>query len=230
MSKWVYYSFMSLEAAHGKVNSRGIVEGSIPSILGCELVSGGKLSPLASIEYPVYVSSRTHLRPCGELHIAVSRSISEKRTCMKPDPSPEADRYQDLQEGLLTFPLEGLLPANQTLVLNLSMRTATLLFTPSDGEAQVLSQQRFRPNGMRVLLPLLKAYPGFCTYDVLVASLLSLTLDQARQMLRDSWEVAMRPVRRAISGMMDGLHALGLSVRSLRKAGYILEALSLPHF
>ena len=149
---------------------------------------------------------------------------------MKPDPSPETDRNQDPQEGLLTFPLAGLLPANQTLVLNLSMRTATLFSASPDGEAQVLSQQRFRPNGMRVLLPLLKAYPGFCTYDVLVASLLSLTLDQARQMLRDSWEVAMRPVRRAISGMMDGLHALGLSVRSLRKAGYVLEALSLPHF
>ena len=28
---------------------------------------------------------------------------------MKPDPSPEADRNQDPQEGLLTFPLAGLL-------------------------------------------------------------------------------------------------------------------------
>ena len=57
---------------------------------------------------------------------------------MKPDPSPEADRNQDPQEGLLTFPLAGLLPANQTLVLNLSMRTATLFSTSPDGEAQVL--------------------------------------------------------------------------------------------
>jgi hypothetical protein len=147
---------------------------------------------------------------------------------MKHDRSPEADR--NLQEGLLRFPLEGLLPADQTLVLNLSMRTATLFSAPADGEAQVLSQQRFTPNGIRVLLPLLEAYPRYCPYDVLVASLLSLTLAQARQMLRDSWEVAMRPVRRAISGIMDGLHALGLSVRSLRKAGYVLEALTRPHF
>ena len=149
---------------------------------------------------------------------------------MKPDPSPEADRHQEPQEGLLTFPLQGLLPANQTLVLNLSMRSATLFSTSPAGEAQVLSQQHFTPNGIRVLLPILKAYPSYCSYDALVASLLSLTLDQARQMLHDSWEVAMRPVRRAISGIMDGLHALGLSVRSLRKAGYVLEAFSLPHF
>lgn len=148
---------------------------------------------------------------------------------MKNDPLPEADHHQDPQEGLLHLPLEGLLRANQTLVLNLSMRTATLFFAPLDGEAQVLSLQRFTPNGMRVLLPLLKAYPRYCPYDVLVASLFSLTLAQARQLLQDSWEVAMRPVRRAISGIIDGLHALGLSVRSLRKAGYVLEALTLPH-
>ena len=42
-------------------------------------------------------------------------------------------------------------------------------------------------------------------------------------------EVTMRPVWRAISGIIEGLHALGLSVRSLRKAGYVLEALTLPH-
>ena len=149
---------------------------------------------------------------------------------MKPDPSPEADRNQDPQEGLLPFPLEGLLPANQTLVLNLSMRSVTLFSASPDGEAQMLSQQRFTPNGIRVLLPLLEAYPRYCPYDALVASLLSLTLAQARQMLHESWEVAMRPVRRAISGIIDGLHALGLSVRSLRKAGYVLEALILPHF
>ena len=105
---------------------------------------------------------------------------------MKSDPSPEADRNQDPQEGLLTFPLQGLLPANQTLVLNLSMRSATLLSTPPDGEAQVLSQQRFTPNGIRVLLPLLEAYPRYCPYDVLVASLFSISLFQARRQLQDS--------------------------------------------
>ena len=148
---------------------------------------------------------------------------------MKNDPSPEANRYQDPQEELLNLPLDGLLPANQTLVLNLSIRTAILLASSPEGEAQALSQQRFTPNGMRILLPLLEAYPRYCPYDVLVASLFSLTPEQARKLLQDSWEVAMRPVRRAISGIMDGLHALGLSVRSLRKAGYVLETLTLPH-
>jgi hypothetical protein len=81
---------------------------------------------------------------------------------MKHDPSPETDRDQDPQEELLHLPLEGLLPANQTLVLNLSMRTAILLVSSLEGEAQVLAQQRFTPNGMRMLLPLLEAYPRYC--------------------------------------------------------------------
>jgi hypothetical protein len=109
------------------------------------------------------------------------------------------------------------------------MCTAILLASSPEGEAQVLAQQRFTPNGMRVLLPLLEAYPRYCPYDVLVASLFSTSLSQARQQLQESWELTMHPVRRAISGIMDGLHALGLSVRSLRKAGYVLEAFTLPH-
>ena len=105
----------------------------------------------------------------------------------------------------------------------------TILFaSSSEGEAQVLTQQRFTPNGMRVLVPLLQAYPRYCPYDVLIASLFSLSLSQARQQSHDAWEIAMRPVRRAISGIMNGLRALGLSVRSLRGAGYMLEALSRP--
>ncbi len=100
----------------------------------------GGLCPLASNEDPVFVSYSISWSPCKVLLIAASRSISENRVRMKKDPLPEDDHHQDPQEGLLHLPLEGLLRANQTLVLNLSMRTATLFFAPLDGEAQVLSQ------------------------------------------------------------------------------------------
>lgn len=148
---------------------------------------------------------------------------------MKKNHSANTDRsgYAP-QEALLHLPLDGLLPVNQTLVLNLSMRTAILLTSSPGGEAQVLSQQRFTPNGVRVLVPLLQAYPQHCSYEVLIASLSSFTLAEARQQLRDSWEMAMRPVRRAIGGLMAVLRALGLHVRSVRGAGYLLESLSRP--
>jgi hypothetical protein len=148
---------------------------------------------------------------------------------MKKNSEHDARSGHDPREALLHLPLDGLLPVNQTLVVNLSMRTAILLASSAEGEAQVFSQQHFTPNGMRVLVPLLQAYPQHCPYEALIASLYSFTLPEARQLLRDSWEIAMRPVRRAISGIMAGLRALGLSVRSLRGAGYVLEALTGPH-
>ncbi len=147
---------------------------------------------------------------------------------MKNYPAKATQGSQDSQEALLHLPLEGLLPVNLTLVVNPSMRTAILLTSTAEGEAQVLSQQRFTPNGMRVLVPLLRAYPQHCPYEALIASLFSISFDQARQQLQGSWKVAIRPVRRAISSLLAGLRALGLQVRSVRGAGYLLEALTIP--
>ena len=137
----------------------------------------------------------------------------------------EAPSGADHSDELLHLSLDGLLAADQTLVLNRAMRTVSLLTSTAEGEAQVLSQQRFTPNGMRVLLPLLRAYPGHCPYEVLMASLFSISPDQARQQLEDSWEVAMRPVRRAIASLTDGLRALGIHVRALHRTGYVLTSL-----
>jgi hypothetical protein len=79
---------------------------------------------------------------------------------------------------------------------------------------------------MLVLVPLLQAYPHYCPYEVLHASLSSLSLDEARQQLHDIRHIAIRPVRRAINSLIAGLRALGLQVHSIRNAGYLVEARS----
>src|SRR5260370_24927828 len=83
-------------------------------------------------------------------------------------------------ETILHFTLEGLLPAHQKLVLNPSLRTPTLFSYTPDGQAHIVAQQHFTPNGMRVLVPLLQAYPHNCSYEALHASLFSLSLDVGR--------------------------------------------------
>jgi len=60
------------------------------------------------------------------------------------------------QEGLLPLTLEGLIPPNQILVLNIALRTATLFYNAPDGKQTIVEQQHFSPNGMRVLVPLLE--------------------------------------------------------------------------
>jgi hypothetical protein len=129
------------------------------------------------------------------------------------------------RDELLHFTLDHLLPANHTLVLNTSMRTAILLHSEGSGEVHIVQQQHFSPNGMCVLVPLLQAYPQYCPYEVLLASLFPLSLEACRKQLREAWEMALRPVRRAMSSIMAGLHAFGLRVRSIRSGGYLIEAL-----
>lgn len=136
------------------------------------------------------------------------------------------DQPEDQSKALLHLPLAGLLPPDQKLVINPSIRTATLFSYTPEGEAQIVAQQQFSPNGMRVLVPLLQMYPNYCTYETLLAALFSLTLDEARLQLREIREIALRSVRRAIGSLATGLRAFGLRVRSVRSTGYLVEAIS----
>ncbi len=132
---------------------------------------------------------------------------------------------EEHDDGLLHFSLPGLLRGNHTLVVNLAMRTATLLYNEAGGEARIVTQYQFSPNGMRILLLLLQAYPDYCPYEALLASLFPLSLEAARQQLQEEWEVSIRPVRAAIASIVIGLRSFGLSVYSLRGLGYILKPL-----
>jgi len=134
--------------------------------------------------------------------------------------------FQDKEEqedGLMHFSLPGLLPDGQTLVVNPAMRTAILLAHEASNGASVLAQHVFSPNGMRVLVPLLQAYPDYCPYEVLLSTLFPLSIDQCRKLLREAWDLSVRPVRRAIANIVVGFHSFGLKVYSLRGLGYILR-------
>jgi hypothetical protein len=135
------------------------------------------------------------------------------------------DRQEDQSQALLHLPLAGLLPADQKLVINAPIRTATLFSFISEGEAQIVAQQQFSPNGMRVLVPLLAAYPNYCPYETLLVALFSLTLDEARQQLHEIRGIVLRSIRRAIGSLATGLRAFGLRVRSVRSTGYLVEAI-----
>ncbi len=134
---------------------------------------------------------------------------------------------RETDEGLLYFSLPGLLKNNQTLVVNPAMRIAILLCNDADGGVRLVMHQQFSPNGMRMLVPLLQAYPEYCPYDVLLVSLFPLPLEAGRTLLEEAWEATIRPVRRAMSSILPGLRPFGLSVSSVRGLGYLLTPLSL---
>ncbi len=133
---------------------------------------------------------------------------------------------QEAHEDLLQFALSGLLEENQTLVVHLAKRTAILFCPDSDGGGRILTQQQFSPNGMRVLLPLLQAYPTYCPYEVLLANLFPLSLDAGRHLMEQDWEATIRPVRRAMRTILAPLRAFRFKVSTVRGAGYLLTPLT----
>ena len=131
----------------------------------------------------------------------------------------------DHQKALLPLTLEGLIPANYEFVLNLALHTATLLDNTPEGKQTMVEQQKFSPNGMLVLVPLLQAYPKYCHHEDLIASLFSLPLDEAYQQMRVMPSPTIRALRRAISSLPARLRVFGWRVRSIRGSGYLIEAL-----
>ncbi len=134
------------------------------------------------------------------------------------------ERKGEHDEGLLHFSLPGLLPDDRTLVVNPTKRTVILFSNEAAGRARVVTQQ-FSPNGIRILVPLLQAYPDHCPYDVLLASLFPLSLEEGRKHPQEAWAATIRPIRRAIGSIMAGLAAFGLKAYSVRGLGYILKPL-----
>lgn len=130
------------------------------------------------------------------------------------------------------FSLPGLLPGDQLLALNLETRTLSLL---SQGPLLIMEQQ-FSVNEMRVILPILEAFPHYSPYEVLLAHLSSETVSAAsiarwRQRLQEahhqgSWRHELRPLRRALSSLRTKLHYFDLEITNIRERGCSLTNLS----
>ena len=125
-----------------------------------------------------------------------------------------------------------LLPAGQTLVLNLETRTISLL---SDGPI-LLVEQQLSANEMRLLVPMLHYFPHYCSYEVLLAHLstnvvTAASIERCRQRLQEAqacgrWEQELRPVRRALSSLRNKLSRLDLGISNMRERGCSLMSLA----
>lgn len=129
------------------------------------------------------------------------------------------------EEGAIHLALAELLPENHTLVVNPAKRIVTLLYDEPGGEARIVEEQVFSPSAIRVLIPLLQAYPNACPYEILLTHLYPTPVEAVRKHLQEAWETTMRPLRRAMSTIKVDLHPFGLQVTSVRNSAYILQRL-----
>jgi len=137
------------------------------------------------------------------------------------DTEPAASGIPKEEEIHLALP--ELLPANHTLVVNPVKRILIMLYDEPGGEAQRVKMQNISPSGIRVLIPLLQAYPKDCPYDILLMHLYPMPVEAVRSQLQKARETTMRPLRRAISTIRADLHPFGLKVTSLRNSAYTLQ-------
>ncbi|HZU66155.1 MAG TPA: hypothetical protein VFA09_02655 [Ktedonobacteraceae bacterium] len=151
--------------------------------------------------------------------------------------NPPVYQVQTGDEEILHFSLEGLLPAEWTLALNVSLGTLSLIADdPGKPHPYMLAQQQFTSSELSVLMPLLKSYPHYCPYEVMLASfnhghISDSTVERSRQKLYEAqlagvWDQEMRPVRNVLSRTRLKMRSFGIEISSILETGYVLMVLS----
>jgi hypothetical protein len=177
-----------------------------------------------AVTYPghawLLIPLRKELRPRSPAQILWG-GIAPQPLMTHHDIEPAASGILEEEEIHLALP--ELLPANHTLVVNPVKRILIMLYDEPGGEAQRVKMQNISPSGIRVLIPLLQAYPKDCPYDILLTHLYPMPVDAVQKQLQEARETTMRPLRRAMSTINADLHPFGLQVTSVRNTAYTLK-------
>jgi hypothetical protein len=150
--------------------------------------------------------------------------------------SAQVKRHREEEAKISHFSLQGLMPPDLTLALNLETRTLSLL---SNGP-QLVREEQFSVNEVSLIVPILESYPHYCPYEVLLAHLSlkhvnASLIERCRQRLLEAqnngkWQQEMRPIRRALSSLRNKLHSFGLEISTVREKGCNLTSLTSQPF
>lgn len=127
------------------------------------------------------------------------------------------------------FPLPGLLPAQHRLVLNTFCSVLSTYILTELAPEGIVAQQVVTEHEMYALVALLEAYPDYCPYEVLLAAITDVTIDQARQVLHQAiahktLAQELKSQRKLISQCRVKLSLFHLDIRSVHAMGYVLAA------
>jgi len=156
--------------------------------------------------------------------------------------------FNEREDDLRLFPLEGLLPAGQALSVNTAYLIVSLVLTNSVSGNPILLQRPVTKLQMRVLLPLLE-FPRHCPHEVLYTSLFYsyrrllaglfssdstarkewlATIENKRTLLQHAkelgtWKRDLKPLYNALSKLRPKLRPFGLEIAiSASRSAYAL--------
>ncbi len=123
------------------------------------------------------------------------------------------------------FQLHPLLPENNRLILNYDQSILSLIM----GE-EILEQQLLSPGEMYMVAELLKNYPDYCPYELVLSAMTGKSIEKCREQVNWGLEegtvdVVMRPVRNLLGRCRMKLRPFGIEIKSIVHMGYLLVPL-----
>jgi hypothetical protein len=130
-----------------------------------------------------------------------------------------------MSQQIKVFPLNPLLPEKDRLILNYDQGILSLV-----GEEEILEQQLLSPSEMYVIEVLLKNYPEYCPYEVVLSAMTGKSIEQCREKVlwgleEGAVDVVMRPVRNLLGRCRMKLRPFGIEIKSIVHMGYLLVPL-----
>jgi len=137
-------------------------------------------------------------------------------------------RKKESGDSIVHFPLPNLVQGSHKLILHKDRRTLSLI-SDGNGGPNLVQQEILSDNELRIIIPILSAFPRYCPYEVLLASVISrntvestvidwqLRLQEAHG--KGTWQQEIRPLRRALSSLRRKLYSFGLGISTLREKG-----------
>jgi len=130
-----------------------------------------------------------------------------------------------MSQQFKAFQLHPLLPEDHRLILNYDQSILSLIM----GE-EILEQQLLSPGEMYVIEALLKNYPDYCPYEIVLSAMTGKSIDQCREKVlwgieEGTVDVVMRPVRNLLGRCRMKLRPFGSEVKSIVHMGYLLVPL-----
>jgi hypothetical protein len=127
---------------------------------------------------------------------------------------PRFTHFQNLDEILF--------PGGGALHLDLELGVLTLLKDNALQEQQLVS-----PSEMYIIEALLKNYPEYCPYEVVLSAMTGKSIEQCREKVlwgleKGTVDVVMRPVRNLLGRCRMKLKPFGLEVKSMINMGYLI--------
>jgi hypothetical protein len=134
------------------------------------------------------------------------------------------------------FAPPGLIAPEHTLAFNTSLGTLSLLGWQND-HPRLIMEEQFTSREIAVLVPLLRTYPSYCPYEMILACyetgrLTEETVFRYRMRLHEAqqqpevWDMMMRPMRGILSRARLKLRCFGLVVASVSETGYMLRGMA----